>query len=180
LPEHIAAKLQIVAPAGARLLVDGQPHTSRPLPYGEHIINAELAGYEPWQRRVNLAASSTTIVEVELQPDEATKRDQLEQARATRTTWAYSLGVAGIGAALGTFGLYSWNSHRYEGYRSDVAALARDASDGVSSPEFVSRSNRLQERAASIQRTDDIAVGLGVLAAGFMTTSAVVFTTTFD
>ena len=55
-------------PEGARIKVDGLAYDGKPLAAGPHWVTLEHAGYQPFQRRVDVEAGSTAQLEAALVP----------------------------------------------------------------------------------------------------------------
>jgi hypothetical protein len=95
-------------PAGAEVLVDGQPAGTAPLeldlPAGEHVIVLRLAGYADDERRVVVEAGAAAAVAVDLSPsapgeDEGDEPDRSALLRPIG--WAsLGVGVAALGAGI--------------------------------------------------------------------------------
>jgi hypothetical protein len=134
------AKLELeLSPRDAEIQLDGKPFRSAALPAGPHYLRLTRDGFVPLHKLIDLRAGHTTELSIELKPTRATT-ERLRAAAARRRTQAYSL--SGVGAALLLAGgsVYLWNSRRYDEYQD------------------ASRPN--VERAVSIQRADDLSLGL--------------------
>jgi hypothetical protein len=148
LARNLAAGIQIqVTPANAVVLVDGQRGPHAALPFGAHDLLVEHPSYKPYRRSVTLEAGKSTTYSVTLEPTAAT-RARAERARSQRTTLGYVLGGAGVGSLVASGGLFLWNQRRFDDWQAGSGA----ASD--------------LDRAASVQRVDDLSIGLGLLGAG--------------
>jgi hypothetical protein len=140
LPPAVEAKLKLqVSPSDAEVQVDGVPLTSAALPAGPHHLKITRDGFAPLEKLVDLRAKHTTELRLELKPTRATLERQ-RTAAARRRTQAYALSGVGAALLLAGGGVYLWNSRRYDEYQA------------------APRPNL--ERAVSIQRADDLALGL--------------------
>ncbi len=141
--------------AGIEIEVGGRPIGKTPLAKtvgsaaGSVRLRFARAGFEPVVRDVRVTAGVTSSVacSVPLQPTHAS----VERARVLERRRFVGYGLAG--AALASFGagaaIYGWNQGRYEDWRA-ARTPERPAVD----------------RAVSIQRADDAALGLTILGAG--------------
>jgi tetratricopeptide (TPR) repeat protein len=159
---------------------------------GRHLLTATKAGYRPSLVRVDVAAGEPVRARLELEPvslhrdgfiepscatPEAVRRAMENDLRAkldasaererarrqtTRQIVAYTSG--GVGIALGTVAaiLYATNQSRYEEWNRDQRALSNELAEGETSPDHAGRAANLNDRAANIQRTDDVALGAGI------------------
>jgi hypothetical protein len=126
---------------------------------------------------VNARAGARNEIRVTLEPTE--ERRHAERAR-TRKVVAYSTG--GVGLALigvGVF-VYTSNQTRYDEWKADQSAFSDELSSGQTGPDQARQSEELQERAASIQRTDDLALGAVVLGGALVTLATILFVTGED
>ena len=170
LPASERAELRVrVSDSRATIRVNGVPFRGERLPPGPHAVEVVAPGFQPWKDQVNLRAGVRNELRVTLEP--TAERSREEQSR-TRSIVAYSTG--GVGVALGGVAaiLYVTNQPRYDDWRRDQQAFSRELSTGVETPGQARRAEDLQERAASIQRTDDLALGAGVLGGVLVAVSA--------
>jgi hypothetical protein len=140
LPRDIEARLKLsTEPRDASAFVDGKHFAGAPLPSGIHQLTVTRDGFLSISKSIVLPARRTTEHLAILKPTPSHERLRIA-AVARRHRAAYAL--AGVGAALlaASAGAYVWNSQRYEDWRS-----TQDRNLG---------------RALSIQRIDDLALGL--------------------
>ncbi len=140
LPGEMAASLLLrLQPRDARTLVDGTPFRGQPLPSGAHVLTIARDGYLPLTKNVTLATGRTTEYTAVLQPNRTTI-DRERAAVRRRHHAAYILAGAGATLIAASVGVYIWNGQRYDDWRSSE--------------------ERSLSRALSIQRFDDLALGL--------------------
>jgi hypothetical protein len=159
LPPSLAARLVVDrSPADARVLVDGQPFTGGPIPFGTHQVVVEREGFQPARRLASLEARKTLVMSTTLQKD--ARSIALAQASASgRKKVALVIGVVGLGFLGTAGGLYAWNTGRYTDWR-DRSASAGQGDLGL---------------ATSVQRVDDLTLAFAVLGAGLTGASAWLF-----
>jgi hypothetical protein len=162
----------LTRPAGAVVLLDGEPFRGGPLPIGRHSMRIERAGYQPWTRFVTVEQARTALVTADLKPT----HEQAEAWRGDsrrRHAWALALTIGGgVLAGAGAF-TYVWNSTRYADWKRDRREVDSALSKGPVTSELLDRNASLERRATSIRGTDDAAVVLGV--AGGITLGASTF-----
>jgi hypothetical protein len=157
LPAILRAELVVqTSPSDAQLVVDGQRFAGGPLPAGPHNLRVERDGFIANERTVTLLAGAATSYQITLNPTPALRARQ-ERDRARRRFTGGVLGAVGAGLLGAAAGVYAWNSHRYDRWQADSAGASES------------------ERAASIQRGDDAALGLAVGGAGLLVGGAWVF-----
>jgi hypothetical protein len=145
---RLAAKLRVrTSPASANVLLNGYAFAGGALPIGEHDLRVEQEGYLPYRKTISLSPGTSKALDIALLPTPA-RRERNERARQRRNTLAYVLGGTGAGLLLGAGGLLLWNNGRYEDWRPDP------------------RSEADLDRVASIQRVDDLSLGLAILGTG--------------
>lgn len=145
-------------PEDARTFVDGQRFRNAALPMGLHEVVVERDGFASLRVTLDLAPGTTRTYAPTLKPTPARLAAQARE-RADRHTLAFLVG--GFSAALlaTSGGLYLWNNKRYEKFVRNQAT----SSDG-----------RNLEFASSIQRVDDLTLGL--LIGGLLSGTAGVWT----
>ena len=151
LPGPLAARLSMrTTPSDAIVLVDGRPFHDGPLASGLHTVRVERDGFVPHEHTVSIVAGKTTLQDERLTPTASTLARDRESAGRRRTA---GLALGGAGAVfLGVgAGLFVWNTNRYDDWQTERAT---------------STVNHNLDRATSIQRADDIAVGLALAGAG--------------
>ena len=144
----------------AKVTVDGVPFRRGKLPPGLHAVEAAAPGYENWSELVTVRAGASNHVHVSLTP---TAERRLADGSRTRRIVAYSMGGAGLALAGVATALYFTNQARYDDWRADERAFSKRLSAGQPATHDAQTATHLQERAASIQRTDDFAIGTAVL-----------------
>jgi tetratricopeptide (TPR) repeat protein len=177
-PARERAALRVsVSDARAAIFVNGMPFRGERIPPGRHTVDVTAPGFRPWRGEVNARAGVPNEIRVTLVPTEERRRAERAQ---TRKIVAYSTG--GVGLALLGVGtvVYVSNQSRYDEWREARDALANDLSNGQSGPDQAQQAEDLQERAASIQRTDDLAVGALVLGGALVTLAAILLVTGED
>lgn len=100
-----AGAVEVLAPAGAALRIDGQPlgqaplaHAVPALPIGVHRVEVVQPGYQSAERDVVVQRGETTIVRIELEPEPLWRQWWF---------WAAAGGTAAVATAAGTmFGLW--------------------------------------------------------------------------
>jgi hypothetical protein len=156
-----SAELRVlVAERNAQIRVDGSPFRHARLPLGAHLVEVAAPGFQTFRDVVTVRPGMRNDVRVKLEP--TAERERAERQK-TRQIVAYTSG--GVGIALGTVAaiLYASNQTRYEDWSQDQRVLSNELAGGDASPDQAQRAADLQERAASIQRTDDVALGAGLL-----------------
>jgi len=149
LPFEVEARLKLsIEPVDSEAFVDGERFGGRPLPSGPHDLSIRRDGFVPMSKRIILSAQRTTEYAVTLKPT-ASYAARRRDAIVHRHRVGYAL--AGVGAALlaASAGIYIWNDGRYDRWRSGA--------------------DRDLQRAISIQRFDDLALGLLLVGAGATT-----------
>lgn len=150
LPAVVRAGLALrTQPRGARVLVDGQAFTGGVLPSGPHELEVEHLGYLPYRQTISLAPGVTKTHYVVLTPTKE-KRERDEGERSRRRTLALVLGAVGTTALLTSGGLFLWNQQRYDDWQGGRAGPV---------------STKNLETVVSIQRVDDVSLGLVVVGA---------------
>jgi tetratricopeptide (TPR) repeat protein len=156
-----SAELRVlVGDPKAQIRVNGTPFRQGKLPLGPHVVEVTAPGFQTFREVVTVRRAMQNTLRVKLEP--TAERERAER-RDTRQIVAYSSG--GVGIALGTVAaiLYATNQARYEDWSRDQRALSNELAGGETRPDHAVRAADLQERAASIQRTDDIALGAGIV-----------------
>ncbi len=152
-PEVRAGLRVLTTPAGAEILVNGQPFVGAPLPAGPHHLRVERSGFVPLTTTVKLTAGRTLAFDATLRPT-AAEVDRREQARSRRHKLGYVIGATSAALLLTSGGLYLWNTQRFEKFEQDKATATP---------------SRNLAFATSIQRIDDLSLGLligGVIGGG--------------
>lgn len=153
----LEAKLKLVlSPSDAEARIDGLPLTGAALPAGPHLLRVTREGFVAVEKPLDLRAGHTTELAFELKPTPATA-ERLRAATARRRNQAYALGGVGAALLLAGSGVYLWNSRRYDEYHA------------AAEPNL--------ERAISIQRADDLSLGLLIGGACFGAGGAWLFST---
>jgi hypothetical protein len=152
----------------ATIRVDGELYRKGKVPLGAHLVEVAAPGFETWSDIVTVRPGLQKRVDVALEPTPERRRaDRVH----TRKVVAYSMGAGGI--VLGGIAaiLYGTNQNRYDDWADDRQALADEIANGEGSIEHAREAADLQERAASIQRTDDIALGSAIIGGVLLTVS---------
>jgi hypothetical protein len=148
LPRSVQARLMVqTTPKDASVLVDGQVFAGGVLPFGQHDLQVTRDGYLPYRRTIMIPAGGIQGHEVVLNPT-AAKRARDQASSRKRKTLAYALGGTGVALLLTGGGLLLWNQKRYDDWREQEH------------PDL--------DRVASIQRVDDLSIGLAILGTGFV------------
>jgi hypothetical protein len=169
LPQEGAELRVIPSEPDASVLVDGRPHFGRRLPAGAHVVTVSKSGFESWKRSVVLHAGRPHVVMPSLQPTAAVSdRRRLERRR----TWALASGGSGVLLAGLAAALLVTNQRHYEDWQRDQRALSSELASGRASADHSRRSAELNDRAARIQRADDLALASGVVGGLLLITSA--------
>ncbi len=158
LPSSLSGTLQIAAPPGARVSVDGAPFRGGAVPHGRHRVAVAHEHYVTWERDVEVPKGGT----IRLVPELVATREHrlLQESIDSRRTWAIVSASTGLALLTGGVVLYAVNGERYEEWRADSQAFStREASQS----ELKQEAAELQGRATSIQRLDDIAFAVGAL-----------------
>jgi hypothetical protein len=153
----VRASLRVqTMPRDARIWLNGQTFTAGPVPLGPHDLRVVREGYLAYRRTISLAAGRHQSHEVVLQPTPA-KRARADAAMSRRKTFSYVLGGAGLALLATSGGVLLWNQNRYDDWR------------GQERPDL--------NRVASIQRADDLSLGLAILGTGLAVGGAWTFFT---
>ena len=140
LSRSVAAHLELsLEPADAESFVDGERLRGGALPSGPHLLTITRDGFLPLTKSISLVPGRTTRYSISLRRTpraEARRRAALNQ----RHGWAYVLGGAGLAFLAASTTVYLWNGQRYDRWQ---ASAQHDLG-----------------RALSIQRFDDLALGL--------------------
>jgi hypothetical protein len=149
---ELASKLKVRAlPNDATTFVDGKPFLGAPLPSGPHTLRVERDGYAPYSTLLNLRPGKTLVQEAVLTPTPS--HATLIQSRAEQRRLGYVLAGSSAALLLVSGGFYLWNNQRYQKFQ--------DSMGGNTAQNL--------ELATSIQRVDDLSVGLlitGVISGG--------------
>jgi hypothetical protein len=133
-------------PPGAHVRIDGRPYGGTKLPFGPHAIEVEYPGYLPYRKTISLAAGTTGSFDIVLQPTPA-KKAREAVARSRRKTLAVLLAGAGTSLLVSGGSLFLWNQRRYDDWKAQQHGVLD------------------VKRVASIQRVDDLALGLAIVGA---------------
>jgi hypothetical protein len=162
-PALLLANLQVrTAPADALVLVDGKPFHGGPLVTGPHTLRVERDGFLSHERLVSVPPGRQTVQEEQLRPTAEQQARDYEAFKHRRRT---GLILGGSGAVLlGTgIGIYAWNTGRYDDWTAQ---------------RNTSTASHNLDRATSIQRADDVALGLVAAGAALALGGAWLFFTT--
>lgn len=144
LPPSDSAQLVVTTkPADAVVSIDGRRFVGAALPRGVHRLRVERDGFHTTERLISLEAGKVSGQEVVLIPT-AAQRARDRAASSKRRVTGLALGGVGAAISLVGVGIYAWNSKRYDDWRASPT------------------SGDLRT-ATSIQRTDDVSVGLMIL-----------------
>jgi hypothetical protein len=158
----------VVNESGARVMLNGEVLRSRFVPPGPHLVEVRRDGFESWRKTIHAERGKSKLVLVTLEPTEDQRRAQ--QGRV-RTLWGYAAGGAGaIFAGLSTT-LFLINQDRYGDWQRDERDFDAQLQSGERSASDASRAARLHQRAADIQRLDDVALGTALLSGALFATS---------
>jgi len=146
---HRSNLVVLAQPSDAEIRVDGQVYEGAALPAGPHTLTVERDGFLPKTRSIALSAGRTLRLELELVPTPAA-RTRLQRARASRKVAGTTLTSVGAALLLGAGGLFLWNNQRYRDWE------ARQASDSTA---------RTIDSAVTLQRVDDLSIGVTLLGA---------------
>jgi hypothetical protein len=175
LPAHQRAELRVgVEESGALVTVDGSPFRGGELPLGLHLLEVTAPGYRTFRKTITLRGGAPARVAVDLTP---TAERRLAEHAHTRRLVTYSLGGAGLLLGGLATTLFITNQNRYEEWDDDRKDFFRQIADGGTTPEDAQRLLDLQDRAASIQRRDDVAIGTAVLGGVLLSASIVLWLT---
>ena len=165
-PTQLGILTFVIGQIGATIEVDGSrvSTTSLKLPAGSHAIVIHRSGFETWTRRVTARPGFPLTTVVQLQPTREHSRER-ERSKQSRRTWAYWIGGAGLALVGAGVALYAANGSQYQAWQRDRDALSSAIQRGDSHNQLIMRSAQVSNEASTIQRHDDLAVGLGVLGA---------------
>lgn len=141
--------------AGLDVEVAGKPVGRTPLaaPVGSGAgrvsVKFARAGYEPVVREVSVLVGATSTITCSLPLTPTRASIERREAAARRRIVGYGLAGAAVASLGASAAIYGWNQGRYDDWRD-----ARTDADPM------------VDRAVSIQRADDAAIGLIVLGAG--------------
>lgn len=176
LPADKAARLAVSCPrAGARVAVDAVEYHGEPLPAGRHHVTVHCAGCVPWSADVDLAVATTRWLQAApaLLP-ETTLR--LAEERARRRTWMWITGGAGLVFGATSAALFANHAQRMSEWTSEGERLdQRLYSGGTLNQNALSDAFQHQNAIASIQKTQDFAIGFAVAGAAALAISGVIF-----
>jgi hypothetical protein len=178
-PSVLAAKL-VVHPSesGARVEVDGTAwRPSEALPAGKHVVTVTHAGFNRWQREVELTPGLTLDLVVTLVPEEEYRKAYEARARRQRI-WALASAGGGVAFGAATLGMYLWNDHRYGRWNDEQEALA--VADSIDFNDLDRRRAENHDLLDSIHTVDGVTVALGVTGGVLLATGAVLYFTGVD
>lgn len=177
-----------VHPEGADVEIDGQPVGKAPfgepleLRAGRHSVMATHSEHRPAVERILVERDTRAVVNIRLQPATevpalATSTRRPPESGEKQRIWA--LVGAGTGATmLGAATLiYVLNSPRYDAWEKDRDELEFQLEAQGGTPQLLARNADLTSKALRIQRTDDIALGLGLLGGVLVATGSVLWFT---
>jgi len=166
---------------GAAVTVDGisVDGTIR-LPEGPHVVRASKAGFEPWQRSVNLRVGDNKVLVPSFAPTAATVRE-VDAAVARRRVAGWSLIVGGTAVGVMSAGHFLWNADRRDDWereqdRIDAGWLGTCACD-----DYIRELEQRQARNDGLRDSIDRArpVSYGLLAGSVVLLSAGTYFLTF-
>ncbi len=123
LPSELSGVVSVeTSEPDAEVHLDGGPLPEGAVPTGAHVLEVQLAGFEPWSREIEVEAGAPLHVTADLRPTE----EYLERYRSrTRSWWIAAWLVTGLSVAvLGTaMAFFVWNSGRNEDWNDTRAYL---------------------------------------------------------
>lgn len=176
LPRIVAAKHRALLKLDAtssevQVIVDDQPFVGEDIVTGPHRVKLVRGTQVVWQKDVDVSAGQVLAIPGQDLPVLLPERAQFSQKQAVqRERLAYA--VAGTGAAFlaGSITAFVVGAHRYDEWRVERDRLASgDAPSTLWS--------RTAERAAAVQRAEDLGIGLGVAAVALLGTSIYLWAT---
>jgi hypothetical protein len=178
LPDASLAKrgvpFEVQSEPPATIYVDGLPWREGKLPPGVHDLRVERSGFVPWNQVVRLEPSVPRVVTIKLRPTHEYAARLASQRRSDRVLSA-GVGATGLVLLGGATLLYAWNGTRYDEWMTDRrAALQAIAAGGLTSGSL-RRWNDLTVRSNDIERTDALALGLGVTGAVALTAAGLIW-----
>ena len=168
-----------VVPSGAEVLIDGLAVGHSPLPaplrlgLGDHEIHVRLEGFEPLRRTLNVAASESVELELELQPRTEPKQSAPPAASVPAPTTARPSAPAAPANASSSLSTPGWISVGAGalliagGAATGIAALKLDGKLEADCPAGHCSSSRAGDidRLETLTMTTDLLFGLGTAAA---------------
>jgi hypothetical protein len=167
----------VTAPPRALVTIDGQPSNGRALPFGPHAVRVVKDGFRPWKRTVSLDAGRREVT-VLLEPTPERQR-LLDTELRRRRIWSVGaiVGGAALGIAAGV--VYSWNEGRYRDWRRERTELDARARRGEVDAALFNGSQRLASQSSSIQRVDDITLGMAIVSGSALASGTLFLLSTF-
>jgi hypothetical protein len=152
LTSNLAARIDVQPhPKQAWTRVDGVSYSGALIPIGKHELVVEHDGYLPYRTMVTLEPRTNLLVRPVLSPTPA-GRARAQRRLARRRTLAYALAGSGSALLLTSGGLAWWNQDRFNSFQE------------TQSPS----QNPDPNRVISIQRVDDLSIGLAVAGTGLI------------
>ena len=187
-----------VSPAGSELFIDGKrlgagPFAPEDVTAGEHVVVARSPGYLSLVRTVDVAAGQTLTLDIELEIVPSSVTSPVVGAPVARPAvcppppavarpdsrrkWALGVGSVGVALAGAALATYVWNNHRYAVWQEQRAAFDGAAANGDGGSNLGARGDALADRAANVQRVDDLALGFAVAAGAALVTAGILWFT---
>ncbi len=177
LPPALAASVDLdISESFAEVLIDGRPATARNIvPVGSHRIEVRRAGFESWRRQVDIKAGTNNRIAVELRPTLAYSEQHRADAQRQRM-WAYVFGGSAIAIGIATVAIAVWNGNRYGDWELEQDQL--DYGYGLGPPYSADLDPRQVDNndlLNSVQRIDQLTVGLGIASGALLVTGIALF-----
>jgi hypothetical protein len=166
-------RVQVSEP-GAVVMVDGKPYHGELLAPGLHALKVERDGFVEHQDVVVVSNGRFETVKVTLRPTQTTLRERQAAARSRRI-WAVASGALGAALAGAAITTAVWNDRRYQDWKREREQFEEAVRRGLPSSDTLARGRALNSTATQIQRTDDIALGLGLAATGALATASILW-----
>lgn len=147
------ALLDVRAPGGAHVMIDGRPLGSAPVtgaevPAGKHLITITQGGRVPYARELELSYGKTATVDAELRTT--------TQRKASRIVL---VGAGVLALATGLEGVAAWSAD------GDASKLHDQLMTGGQTPADLARYDELRARRDDRVRTTEILGGVGAVVA---------------
>jgi hypothetical protein len=168
------AWLEVQSHPNAMVFVNDERYHGERLAPGRHTVRVECNGFRTWTGTVFLAKLARRHLAVTLKPTRE-HLAELDAERQKRNILAAGIGALGLGLIGGASALYVWNDGRYDDWASSREAARRDLATGGAGPGSVAQWDELTTQAASLERTDNLALGLGLAGVVGLATAGLVW-----
>ena len=158
---------------GATVLVDGIKSQGGLMPPGVHSVTISKPGFERFEKTLRVAPRSSADVAVTLEPTPEYRKLRDSAGRRWKN-WSLGAGATGLAlVAAGTI-VYVVNTNRMHDWESKREALDTQLAQGTT-VELLRQDRALWQQSNRLQRTDDIALAMGISGLGTLGIAALLW-----